>query len=337
MSETTSEPQPALVLIVDDDTTTRALLRRLLQTDGYRTAEAQDGIQALNLCQRLCPSLILLDAVMPKMDGFEACARLQKLPGADRRPVLMVTNLDTPEAINQAFAAGASDYITKPIQWPVLRQRVRWLVRAGQAEEVIPKIYAELVQLNAALRQERETRQQAEAWQNALAIGLRALVATTGELLACPERDTLLRRAVELAREKLELERCAIFVECGDYLCGTYGTDRYGRTTDERAQRFPPDADWIKRFGLLNPKGPYWLLADEPHIEWNGTSAIPFGRGWIAVTPIQSANRTPGFFINDAAISHAPVNPEKQEVVVAYCSLLGSIFEHQQAVDAKVG
>jgi CheY-like chemotaxis protein len=337
MTETTPQQLSALVLIVDDDATMRALLRRLLQTDGYRTAEAQDGIQALNLCQRLRPNLILLDAVMPKMDGFEACARLQKLPGADRRPVLIVTNLDTPEAINQAFAAGASDYITKPIQWPVLRQRVRWLVRAGQAEEAFAKIYAELVQVNAVLREEREARQQAEAWQNALTIGLRACVAVTGELLACPDRDALFKRSVELAREKLELERCAILVECGDYLCGTYGTDRYGRTTDERAQRFPRDADWINRFGLLTPKNSHWILADEPHVEWDGTSAISFGRGWIAVTLIPSASRTLGFFINDAAISHAPVSSEKQEVVAAYCSLLGSIFEHRQAVRAKAG
>jgi hypothetical protein len=86
-----------------------------------------------------------------------------KAPGADLRPVLIITNLDTPEAINQAFSAGASDYLTKPIQWPVLRQRVRWMVRAGQAEEVFRKIYDELVQVNTVLREEREARQQAEA------------------------------------------------------------------------------------------------------------------------------------------------------------------------------
>jgi CheY-like chemotaxis protein len=329
MSETNSQQPTALVLIVDDDPTARALLRRLLQTDGYQTAEAQDGLQAVNLCQRLHPNLILLDAVMPKMDGFEACTQLQKLAGADRRPVLIVTNLDTPEAINQAFAAGASDYITKPIQWPVLRQRVRWLVRAGQAEEVFQKIYAELVQVNSTLREERE------AHQNALTTGLRDFAAVTGELLACPDRDALLKRSVELAREKLGLERCAILVECDDSLCGTYGTDRHGHTTDERTQRFSRDADWVVRFGLLTRQDSHWILDDEAHIESSSAGPVTIGQGWIAVTRIQSAHRTFGFFINDTALSHAPVDPAKQEVVAAYCALLGSIFDHQQAETSK--
>jgi hypothetical protein len=250
---------------------------------------------------------------------------------------LIITNLDTPEAINQAFSAGASDYLTKPIQWPVLRQRVRWLVRAGQAEEVFRKIYDELVQVNTALREEHEARQQAEAWQNALTIGLRAFGAVTGDLLACPDRDALLKRSVELAREQLGLERCAILVECEDCLCGTYGTDRYGHTTDERAQRFPKDADWVVRFGLLTRQESHWILADEAHVECSGAGPVTFGQGWIAVTRIRSAQRPFGFFINDAAISHAPANPEKQEVVAAYCALLGSIFEHQQAIAAKAG
>jgi hypothetical protein len=146
-----------------------------------------------------------------------------------------------------------------------------------------------------------------------------------------------LKRSVELAREKLGLERCAILVECEDSLGGTYGTDRQGHTTDERAQRFPKDADWIVRFGLLTRQDSHWILDDEAHVECSSAGPVTIGQGWIAVTRIQSAQRPFGFFVNDAAISHAPINPEKQEIVAAYCSLLGSIFEHRQTIPAKTG
>ena len=100
---------------------------------GYRVEEASDGQQAIAAYTRFCPDIVLLDAVMPVMDGFSCCKQLQTLPGGDRTPVLMITRLEDEESIELAFDAGATDFITKPINGTVLRQRVRYLLQASQA------------------------------------------------------------------------------------------------------------------------------------------------------------------------------------------------------------
>lgn len=124
-----------LILIVDDDRAMRMLLRRVMEQEGYRVAEAADGASAVEAFRELRPQMVLLDGVMPVMDGFDACARLRNEPTGATTPILMITSLDDNVSVNQAFSAGASDYITKPIHWAVLRQRMRRLLRASHAED----------------------------------------------------------------------------------------------------------------------------------------------------------------------------------------------------------
>ncbi len=111
----------------------RIQLRRAMEQVGYQVAEASDGEEGLAAYTRLHPDIVLLDAMMPVMDGFTCCTQLQSLPGGDRTPVLMITSLEDQESVDRAFEAGAIDYITKPIHWAVLRQRVRRLLQASQA------------------------------------------------------------------------------------------------------------------------------------------------------------------------------------------------------------
>ncbi|MFC5475254.1 EAL domain-containing protein [Paraherbaspirillum soli] len=126
--------ESALVLVVDDDRSTRSALRYTLLRDGFRVAEAENGVQALRLLRRIQPDVILMDAVMPVMDGFTTCARLQELPNRQNIPVLMITGLEDNASVERAFTAGASDYIPKPIHFAVLSQRVRRIVEANRAE-----------------------------------------------------------------------------------------------------------------------------------------------------------------------------------------------------------
>ncbi|MEC4719047.1 EAL domain-containing protein [Noviherbaspirillum sp. CPCC 100848] len=126
-----------LVLVVDDDRSTRSSLRHTLQRDGFRIEEAADGAQALHMLKRIQPDVILMDAVMPVMDGFTACARVRELPNGNAIPVLMITALEDNNSVERAFAAGASDYIPKPIHFAVLSQRVRRIIEANQAEKRI--------------------------------------------------------------------------------------------------------------------------------------------------------------------------------------------------------
>ncbi|GLR14801.1 hypothetical protein GCM10007907_35910 [Chitinimonas prasina] len=119
-----------LVLVVDDDRSTRSALRHALERGGFQVVEAGDGNEALVLLGQCAPDVILMDGLMPGMDGFTACARLQEMPEYRDIPVLMITALDDNQSIEQAFAVGASDYLTKPIHLAVVQQRVRRVVDA---------------------------------------------------------------------------------------------------------------------------------------------------------------------------------------------------------------
>ena len=113
MSDINIPPQAhsPLILIVDDDKFTRLQIRQRMQKEGYRVEEVSDGEQCLSAYTRLHPDIILLDAMMPIMDGFTCCTRLQTLPGGNRTPVLMITGLDDHSSIDQAFEAGSSDLL----------------------------------------------------------------------------------------------------------------------------------------------------------------------------------------------------------------------------------
>ena len=135
MNTTNPQKDAALVLIIDDDRFMRIQMRRAMKQAGYQVAEASDGEQALAAYTRLHPDIVLLDALMPVMDGFTCCAQLQTLPNGDRTPVLIITALEDQESVDRAFEAGAVDYVTKPIHWAVLRQRVRRLLQVSRATE----------------------------------------------------------------------------------------------------------------------------------------------------------------------------------------------------------
>ena len=128
-----------LVLVVDDDKFMRIQLRRAMEQAGYQVAEASDGEQGLAAYTQLHPDIVLLNALMPVMDGFAYCTRLQTLPGGDRIPVLMITALEDQKSVDRAFEAGATDYITKPIQGAVLRQRVRRLLQTSRVTEELQR------------------------------------------------------------------------------------------------------------------------------------------------------------------------------------------------------
>lgn len=127
-----------LVLIVDDERMMRSLLRRAVEKEGYQVIEAENGQQAIELYRNQRPDLVLLDAMMPEMTGFECCAELRQIAPnpqsslqvvVEQAPVLMITTLEDGESVDRAFAAGATDYITKPVNWALLRQRLQRLLK----------------------------------------------------------------------------------------------------------------------------------------------------------------------------------------------------------------
>lgn len=123
------------ILIADDDMMIRVMARARLEALGFSVVEAEDGEQALRVLQTVRPQLFVLDVMMPGKDGFEVCRALRVDPRFAHLPVLMVTGLEDADSINRAYESGATDFITKPINWVIFGHRVRYMWRAAMVGE----------------------------------------------------------------------------------------------------------------------------------------------------------------------------------------------------------
>jgi len=128
------------ILIVDDDRTIRLALKNMFTDQKFLIFEARNGQQAISFCKQDTPDLILMDAIMPEIDGFEACKTIRTLPNLNETPILMITSLEDDEAINKAFSSGATDYITKPLNFTVLKERVSRLLQANRVEKRVKEL-----------------------------------------------------------------------------------------------------------------------------------------------------------------------------------------------------
>jgi len=134
MSTTTDQGH---LLLVDDDEMIRMLASESLQHAGFTVSEAGDGDAALRLVAEQEFDLLLLDVVMPGIDGYDVCRAIRRSPRGQSLPIMMLTGLNDTESIERAYAAGATDFVTKPINWLLLTQRVRYGLRAGRAQAAV--------------------------------------------------------------------------------------------------------------------------------------------------------------------------------------------------------
>lgn len=130
----TSSTDPPLILVADDDDLTRELTRSVLVEGGFRVEEAHDGEAAVAQFTSLRPDLVIMDVMMPKLDGFGGCKRMREIESINGHtegstPIIMLTALDDVDAVSRAFDAGATDFISKPIHWPLFIHRVRYAAR----------------------------------------------------------------------------------------------------------------------------------------------------------------------------------------------------------------
>ena len=126
-------PKRGVVLVADDDPVMRLLMLEMLGQVGLDAVEAEDGKQAVSLFQSMSPDLILMDVDMPNMDGFAACREIRRIETGSAVPIIMVTGGDDIEAVTNAYEVGATDFVSKPINWPILGHRVLYVLRASDA------------------------------------------------------------------------------------------------------------------------------------------------------------------------------------------------------------
>jgi len=123
------------ILVADDDPLMRKMIRAMLERRlGLIVTEAADGREALDTFRQSQADLVLLDAKMPKLDGFKVCEKIRGLDYGADVPILMVTALADSESVKRAMAAGATDFVTKPINWAKLGQLIEKYLEQHAAE-----------------------------------------------------------------------------------------------------------------------------------------------------------------------------------------------------------
>jgi adenylate cyclase len=145
--------KPPRILIVDDNETNRDILMTRLQVHGYELAQAADGEEALAAAKSLLPDLILLDVMMPKLDGIEVCRRLKSDPAMPFTPIILVTAKSDTKDIVAGLNAGADEYLTKPIDQAALVARVNSVLRIKELHDQVQAQAAQLADWNRSLEQ----------------------------------------------------------------------------------------------------------------------------------------------------------------------------------------
>jgi predicted signal transduction protein with EAL and GGDEF domain/DNA-binding NarL/FixJ family response regulator len=139
-----AQAKPPEVLLVDDDEVNLLLTAIALRDRGFAITESSGGEHALKLLADWSPDIIVLDAMMPGLDGFATCQRLRELPGYENVPVLMLTGLDDDASITRAYQAGATDFFVKSNQWSLLSGRLQYLLRASRTRIELERSKAKL-------------------------------------------------------------------------------------------------------------------------------------------------------------------------------------------------
>ena len=147
---------PPRILIVDDTPANVHILQARLGANGYDIVTATDGEEALAAVRETQPDLILLDVMMPKMDGFEVCRRLRADPSVPFIPIIMVTAKADPKDVIAGLEAGGDEYLTKPVDQPALVARVKSMLRIKALHDTVEALAAERAEWNKTLERRVE-------------------------------------------------------------------------------------------------------------------------------------------------------------------------------------
>ena len=142
---------PPRILIVDDNPTNVKVLQTRLAAEGYEIVTAADGEEALAAARQHAPDLILLDVMMPKLDGFEVCRRLRADAAFPFTPIIMVTAMADSKDVIAGLEAGGDEYLTKPVDHAALAARVRSMLRIKRLHDTVETLAAEVKEWNASL------------------------------------------------------------------------------------------------------------------------------------------------------------------------------------------
>ncbi len=234
------------ILVVDDTRPNLRLLAQMLSSAGYKVRPVTDGPQALAAVHSTPPDLILLDIMMPGMNGYEVCARLKAEPQTKDIPIIFISALDVVEDKVKAFQAGGVDYITKPFQVNEVLARIETHIslRSLQARmerqlEERETLIAELDNLNASLQQKVAERQAAQRDLQVALTQAESLYQIARSLIAYESLSTMLQAVIDRISQILPADRVVLFTldleakEVTRFVKGGAGTENVIRPSFE--------------------------------------------------------------------------------------------------------
>jgi putative two-component system response regulator len=284
------------VLVVDDELAGRKALGAILSAQGYSVALAANGPEALAEAVLVQPDLILLDIMMPGMDGFEVCRRLRATPDLADVPVLMLTALDDADSRLSGIEAGADDFITKPFDRAELRARVRTITRLNRYRKLRDQLHC-LLTAQTSLEEAYEAT--LEGWVHALDLRNKEI---EGHTRRVTELTLRLAGAAGMTGEELvHVRRGALLHDVGKLAVPDAILNKPGPLTDEERaliKQHPIHAyEWLSAIAYL------WPARDIPychHERWNGEGyprglrerEIPLAARCFAVVDVWDALRS---------------------------------------------
>ena len=198
----------ARVLVVDDDPDIRAALVEALKIAGYEVGGAATGAGALAACQQQCPDLVLLDQMLPDIDGLEVCRRLRDNPATARVPIVFVTARTGEKERVRGLAAGADDYVVKPFSTAELLLRIRAVLRRSTPVELsLPPLWVRLRDQYRVWNGYAEIHQSRREWRDCLEVS-RSILDNCDAALTAAERTQLYER-LSLCAQNLGDERAS--------------------------------------------------------------------------------------------------------------------------------
>jgi DNA-binding response OmpR family regulator len=137
-----TEQRPARILVIDDEITQRMLVKEYLEEAGYVVRLSDDGRRGLKMAAATNPDLIILDLMLPSMDGYTLCTCLKQADSTAHIPIILVTAAREPGVIERGLAAGADDFVTKPVDWAFLADRVRFVLARAKEQQFAAAVAA---------------------------------------------------------------------------------------------------------------------------------------------------------------------------------------------------
>jgi len=198
-----SNEAPKKILIIEDEPTQRILAKEILESAGYSVRSSDDGKHGLNMAIKTQPDLIILDLMLPSLDGYSLCTSLRECEQTAQIPIILITGSKEPDVIKRGLAAGANDFVNKPVDWQFLADRVDFVLKQSGQRKMLDE---ELQNINSG-NEERDKSEKEEVALRIQSMQQAANAASDQLILAEEEHVDAIKAVQAKAQDELEAQK----------------------------------------------------------------------------------------------------------------------------------